>query len=115
MTIYKEKSFNNRMPLQIFFILSTILFAVAQILRVLSVYFAAGNHTVFWINVTNLMTFNVKRELKRATSRDLTTFGGKRELKRATSRNLTTTAHRTAFQISINIMYSEPLTRPYNY
>ena len=70
-----------------FFILSTILFAVAQILRVLSLYFAAGNHTVFWICVINLMTFNGKRELKRATSRDLITFGGKRELKRATSRN----------------------------
>ena len=71
----------------IFFILSTILFAVAQILRVLSLYFAAGNHTVFWIYVINLMTFNGKRELKRALSRDLITFGGKSELKRVTSRN----------------------------
>ena len=35
----------------------------------------------------SLVTFNGKRELKRATSRDLITFGGKRELKRATSRN----------------------------
>ena len=87
MTISQEKSFNYRMPLQFFFILSTILFAVAQILRVLSLYFAAGNHTVFWIYFINFMTFNGKRELKRATSRDLITFGGKRELKRATSRN----------------------------
>ena len=65
------------------FILSTILFAIAQILRVLSLYFAAG----FRIYVMKLMTFNGKRELKRATSRDLITFGGKRELKRAASRN----------------------------
>ena len=83
--ISQEKSFNYRKPL-LFFILSTILF-VAQILRVLSLYFAAGNHTVFWIYVINLMTFNGKRELKRATLRDLITFGGKRELKCAASRN----------------------------
>ena len=62
-------------------------FAEAQILRVLSLYFVAGNHTVFWIYVINLMLFNGKRELKRATSRDLITFGGKRELKAATSRS----------------------------
>ena len=87
MTISQEKSFKLQDAASIFFILSTILFAVAQILRVLSLYFAAGNQTVFWIYVINLMTFNGKHELKRATSRDLITVGGKRELKRATSRN----------------------------
>ena len=86
MTISQEKSFDYRMPLQ-FFILSTILFAEAQILRVLSLNFAAGIQTVFWIYVIILMTFYGKRELKRAASRNLIKFGGKRELKRATSRN----------------------------